>query len=178
MIWAGVAAGQEQPRPGGMTLNGRYPCYGLYRCAGGGWMSLGALEPKFWAAFCAAVQRPDLLPRQFGGPEDIALLAEVFAGRTREKWTELMAGHDCCCEPVLDLNEAVAGELAAARKMVLRDGQGRAWLASPFKLGASPNPPERPAPDLGQHTRQVLAEAGFAPAEVEELLETGVAKAG
>lgn len=178
MILAGVTAGLEEPRPGGMILNGRYPCYGLYRCAGGGWMSLGALEPKFWRNFCEAVERPDLAPRQFGGAEDIARVAEIFAKRTRQEWTAFMAGRDCCCEPVLGLEEAVAGELAQARGMVARDEAGRPWLACPLKLSASPNRPEAPAPSLGQHTREVLAEAGFGPAEVERMLAAGAAKAG
>jgi crotonobetainyl-CoA:carnitine CoA-transferase CaiB-like acyl-CoA transferase len=178
MVLAGVTAGLEEPRPGGMTLNGRYPCYGVYRCAEGGWMSLGALEPKFWGNFCAAVERPDLLPRQFGGAEDIAQVGEIFAGRSRGEWTALLSSHDCCCEPVLGLEEAVGGELAQARGMVTRDEAGRPWLACPLKLKDSPMPEELPAPGLGQHTRLVLAEAGLAEAEIEEMLVLGAAKAG
>lgn len=174
MVQAGVAAGLEQARPAGMTLNGRYPCYGVYRTKDNGWMSLGALEPKFWREFCAAVERPDLAARQFGGAEDVEEVARVFAGRTRVQWTELMQAHDACCEPVLELGEALASGLAAARGMVSQGVDGHTRLASPLKLSGSPNPPEDPAPALGEHTRQVLAQAGYSPAELEELAAAGV----
>ncbi len=174
MIQAGVAAGLEEPRPGGMTLNGRYPCYGLYRCLGGGWMSLGALEPKFWANFCEAAERPDLIPAQFGGPETIAELKRIFAGRSREDWTRILAGHDCCCEPVLDLKEAAASELARARGMLDQAGGSPGLLACPLKLSGSPNPASTPAPVLGRHSREVLLAGGLSAAEVDELTDLGV----
>jgi crotonobetainyl-CoA:carnitine CoA-transferase CaiB-like acyl-CoA transferase len=180
MILAGVAAGLEEPRPGGMVLNGRHPCYNLYRCADGGWMSLGALEPKFWANFCAVVQRPDLVSRQFGGAEEIAQVRDIFSQRTRKEWTALLAGHDCCCEPVLGLSEAVESPLAQARGMVSRDEAGLPWLNCPLKLGGDPPAGQElaRAPALGQHTREVLAEAGFSAAEVQRMLVLGAAAAG
>ncbi len=178
MVFAGVAAGLEEPRPGGMLLNGRYPCYGLYSTADGRWMSLGALEPKFWGNFCAAVQRPDLLESQFAGPPATAQVAEIFAGRSQAQWVELMAGHDCCCEPVLDLSQAAHGPLAQARGMLVQDQEGRPQLACPLRLAASPPLPEAPAPGLGQHSAQVLKEAGFSPAEIGELAASGAVGLG
>ena len=66
MVFAGIEAGLEDPEPGKMLLNGRFPCYGLYRTSDSRYMSLGCIEPKFWENFCAAVERPDLANHQFG----------------------------------------------------------------------------------------------------------------
>lgn len=174
MVFAGVAAGLSEDGPGRMLLNGGAPCYGLYPTADGGHMSLGALEPKFWQNFCRAVERPDLVERQFGGPEAIAEVAAIFAGRTLEEWVARLGPADCCAEPVLSLKEATAAPLAQERGMLEQDQEGRSHLACPLKLSASPVPDLAPAPGLGQHSQEVLAGLGYAPQEAEELRGLGV----
>ena len=134
MIFAGVQAGLEIPEPGKMLLNGRMPCYGLYETKDGRYMSLGALEPKFWRNFCQAVDRSDLLGGQFGGPEVVLEVRKVFAGRTQDEWTELMKDHDACCEPALTLNEAVESSLVRERRMVSTVSGGQKHLAPPIRL--------------------------------------------
>lgn len=173
-LLARVQAGADEPAPLGMTLNGRYPCYNVYRTSDGGFMSLGALEPKFWQGFCRALERPDLEPGQFGGAEVIDEVRAVFASRTREQWAEFFSGHDVCCEPVLSLEEAVQSPLVAARGMLSQDGQGREFLSSPFNLSDSSRAPEGPSPLLGQHSREVLLSLGITPQRLDELLEQGV----
>ena len=142
MVFAGVESGMEFPEPGKMMLNGRFPCYGLYKTSDGRYMSLGALESKFWKNFCMAVGREDLLGAQFGGPEVITELARLFASKTRDEWTEFMAEADACCEPVLNLNEAADSPLTHARSMVNRDPEGKRFLGFPLKLYES-EPPHR-----------------------------------
>src|SRR3712207_2560217 len=100
-----------------------------YRCSDG-WVTLGALEPKFWQAWCRGVGREDLIERQFDPPGSAAH-AEVeaaFASRSRAEWEAFGAEHDCCLEPVLELDEALASELVRARGMV-------AELAQPGAAG-------------------------------------------
>ena len=176
MVFAGVAAGLEEPRPGGMTLNGRSPCYGLYQTKDGAWFSLGALEPKFWRNFCRAVERPDLEPLQFGGPRAVAQVAELFASRTREQWSDLFADHDACAEPVLDLKEMAASPLARERGMVREDPSGRPTISCPLRLSASPLPPTGQAPRLGQHSAPILAGLGLSRTEIEQLADQGVTR--
>lgn len=173
MVWAGAQAGLDDPRPAGMTLNGARPCYNLYRTKGGGWFSLGALEPKFWRNFCGALERPDLVDKQFAGPEVTEEVAAIFAGRTREEWSAFWAGHDACCEPVLSLPEAVDSPLAWERGMVEQTSQG-AQLACPLKMSASPPSPAGPSPALGRDTHEVLAGLGYGGAEIAELTARGV----
>jgi crotonobetainyl-CoA:carnitine CoA-transferase CaiB-like acyl-CoA transferase len=155
-------------------------CYRPYRCADG-YVTLGALEPKFWAAFCRGVGREDLAEHAFDPPgsDTHRALEAIFAERTREQWSAFAAEHDCCLEPVLDLDEALEGDLVAARDMVVSLEQPGAerpvrLLGLPFKLSRTPGDATRaPGPGLGEHTVEVLSEAGFTAAEVEALLGSG-----
>ncbi len=180
MLAAEMLAGGPVPRRGELRLSGGIVCYRPYRCADG-YVTLGALEPKFWAAFCRGVGREDLAEHAFDPPGSEAhrALEAIFAERTREQWRAFAAEHDCCLEPVLDLGEAVDSELVAAREMVVELDQPGAerpvrLLGLPFKLSRTPGDAARaPGPGLGEHTREVLAAAGYGDAEVEALLESG-----
>jgi crotonobetainyl-CoA:carnitine CoA-transferase CaiB-like acyl-CoA transferase len=168
-------AGQEEPvGPGVMHLNGRFPCYRMYRAADGRWMALAALEPKFWQAFCAAVDRPDLLARQFEDSEDMfAAMRDLFGQRTRAEWEDLSAATDIMLEPVNDLAEAAAHPQTRARGL-LADVGGEIPQPAPavrFEEGYRADP-RVAAP--GEDTEEVLAEAGYSAADLEGLRGSGV----
>jgi crotonobetainyl-CoA:carnitine CoA-transferase CaiB-like acyl-CoA transferase len=180
LLAAQVFAGGEVPRRGEVPLAGAIACYRPYRCVDG-WVALGALEPKFWAEFCRGVGREDLLEHAFDPPgsDAHAAVCEVFAARTREEWRRFASEHDCCLEPVLDLDEALESELVAAREMVVEVAQPGArgpvrLLGLPIKLSRTPgDPTRRPGPGLGDHTAEVLAAAGFTSQEIAALTESG-----
>jgi crotonobetainyl-CoA:carnitine CoA-transferase CaiB-like acyl-CoA transferase len=174
MVYAGVAAGFEKARPGQMLLNGRFPCYGLYETKDGRWMSLGAIEYKFWSNFCQAVDRPDLAGEQYGGPEAVAKVEAIFASKTYDEWVDLMSRWDACCEPVLHLEEAVGSGLVAARDMHVQSPTGVTMLGSPLALSDSAATPAQPAPRLGEHSLDVLAEAGISGKRVDALVNQGI----
>ncbi|HTY25081.1 MAG TPA: CaiB/BaiF CoA-transferase family protein [Desulfomonilaceae bacterium] len=174
MIFGGVEAGLEQSRPGRMLFNGRFPCYGVYATKDGKFMSLGAMEAKFWQNFCVAVNREDLMNEQFGGEEAKTEVERIFAAKTREEWVDFMRNADACCEPVLSLTEAVESPLAESRKMLSRFPDGKRFLASPIKLSGSQFPAERPAPMLGQHTHEILAQLGLSADDLASLAQQGV----
>ncbi len=173
-IFSGVASGMDQPIPGGMFLTGRIPCYGLYRTKDDRYMSLGALEFKFWQNFCIAVDRQDLMGNQFGGPEIVEDVGKVFASRTLDEWVALMKDHDACCEPVLKLEDAMDSELVKARNMLQENPDGQRQLASPLKLSDSPSAEYGPSPLLGQHTHEILSQLGFSKDDFESLSSQGV----
>ncbi len=155
LVLAAHAAGEPVAR-GDQRLAGRYACYRVYECAGGGFYSVGALEPKFWAALCGALSRPDLVERQFS--EDLAVQREVeqiFLTRTRDEWRPILEPLDACCEPVLDLDEVARHPQIAARGVVEAMQRGS-------------------APRLGEHSAAILSEVGVDAAGFEELRSAGV----
>ena len=140
-------------------------------------MTLGALEPKFWQAFCRGVGREDLIEQQFERPgsEAHAEVEAVFAGRTRAEWEAFGAEHDCCLEPVLELDEALDSELVRARDGGRAGAAGRGapvrLLGVPVKLSRTPGDPARaPGPVLGADTEAVLAEAGYDERQIDMLM--------
>ena len=168
------------PQRGELELAGGLVCYRPYRCADG-WVTLGALEPKFWQAFCRGVGREDLIERQLdpSGSETQREVEAIFASRTRDEWTAFAGEHDCCLEPVLGLDEALDSELVRAREMVVEIDQPGAerpvrLLGVPVKLSRTPGDPRRaPGPALGQDTEAVLAALGYAAEEIAGLVESG-----
>jgi alpha-methylacyl-CoA racemase len=87
--------------------------------------------------------------------------------------------HDCCLEPILELDEALESELVRERRMVVELNQPGVrepvrQLGLPVKLGRTPGEHDRlPGPALGEHTEEVLAQAGFPPERIAELMEIG-----
>ncbi len=187
LSWLAMVAGSYfadgvVPHRGELPLAGALVCYRPYECADG-WVSLGALEPKFWQAWCRGVGREDLIEVQFERPgsDAHAQVCEIFRGRTREQWEAFAREHDCCLEPVLELDEALSSELVAAREMVVELHQPGAerpvrQLGIPVKLARTPGEHDRlPGPALGEHTEEALAAAGYDEREIAELLDSGAA---
>jgi crotonobetainyl-CoA:carnitine CoA-transferase CaiB-like acyl-CoA transferase len=180
LVAARYLAEGQAPQRGNLELAGSLICYRPYACKDG-WVTLGALEPKFWQAWCRGVGREDLIEKQFSAPgsEAHGEVEQVFLERTRDEWSEFASQHDCCLEPVLGLDEALDSELVRAREMVVRLEQpgtdGVDLLGVPVKLSRTPGAPAGPGPALGEHTREVLTAAGYSDAEVDALLESGAA---
>jgi alpha-methylacyl-CoA racemase len=185
LSWLAMVAGAylcdgEVPRRGDGQLTGRFVCYLPYEAADG-YITMGALEPQFWARFCAGVGRDDLVAKQFerNGSETWGEVAELFRSRTRAEWKAFNDEHDAMIEPVLDLDEALDSELVRARDMVVeweQPGLGPVrQLGMPVKLSRTPGTAHAPAPALGEHTREVLADAGLTTEEIDALFESGAA---
>jgi crotonobetainyl-CoA:carnitine CoA-transferase CaiB-like acyl-CoA transferase len=180
MVAAAHFADGTVPRRGELPLAGSLICYRPYECSDG-WVTLGALEPKFWQAWCRGVGREDLIERQFEAPGSDAhgQVVEIFKARTRAQWQEFAGQHDCCLEPVLELDEALDSELVREREMVVTLDQpgvegGVRQLGIPVKLARTPGDHARlPGPALGEHTERALAEAGYGPDEIAALLQSG-----
>ena len=156
-------------------------CYRPYACRDG-WVTLGALEPKFWQAWCRGVGREDLVEKQFERPgsDAHAEVERIFLERTRDEWQAFASEHDCCLEPVLGLDEALDSELVRAREMVVELDQPGAesevrLLGVPVKLSRTPGAPAGPGPALGEHTEEVLSSLGYSAEEIAALLESGEA---
>jgi len=181
LVAARYLAEGRAPARGELELAGGLICYRPYACRDG-WVTLGALEPKFWQAWCRGVGREDLVEKQFERPgsDAHAEVERIFLERTRDEWRAFASEHDCCLEPVLGLDEALDSELVRAREMVVSlDQPGAAsevrLLGVPVKLSRTPGAPAGPGPALGEHTQEVLASLGYSGEEIAALLESGEA---
>jgi len=159
-------------------LTGAFACYRIYRCRDGRHLAVGALEPKFWEALCRALGLPDRIGRQWErgprGDDTIAAFERVFAERDRDDWIRALKDVEACVEPVLDPNEAFTAGPAAALLEEQASGSHRfATPACPVRLRDTPSAVRRPAPRLGEHTREVLAEAGYSTDQIEGMRQSG-----
>lgn len=158
------------PTRGAEILNGGVACYGVYRTADDRHLAVGALEPKFWIAFSTAIgRRPDVseLVASPARQEEIrAEIAAIIATRTRAEWETILAAHDCCAEPVLELDELATHPLHVARDVFFTMDGGAAGpiaqVRTPLGAPTAPSPP----PTLGQHSRAVLTEYGLSADEI------------
>ena len=181
MVAARYFAEGRAPRRGGSSWRARWSATGPYRCSDG-WVTLGALEPKFWQAWCRGVGREDLIERQFEPPGSAAHaeVEAVFASRTRAEWEAFGAEHDCCLEPVLELDEALDSELVRARGMVAelaQPGAERARAAARRAgeaLAHAGRPGARARAGARAPTpRPCWREAGYDERQIDALLAAG-----
>ena len=176
MLWSWYLATGEVPRRGGTPLTGRLACYRPYRCADGRFLTVGALEPRFWRVLCEALGAEDLIEAHLDPDrqdEVAGRLEEAFGSRPRDEWIERLAGLEACVGPVSDVAEAMADPQVRAREMVV-EIEGRAIGPGPAIRLPEGRAAVRAAPRLGEHTDEVLAEAGLSSEEIEDLRRRGV----
>ena len=161
-------------------LDGGAPFYDTYATADGRWVSIGALEPKFFAEL---VQRIGLdagfIARQYDRrcwAEMRAAIGALILARTRDEWCALLEGSDACFAPVLSLAEVGQHPHAQARQAYTEVGGVLQPAPAPRFSRSRPDQPS-PAVPAGTHTLAVLAELGFSDAEVAALQAAGVARA-
>jgi alpha-methylacyl-CoA racemase len=169
---AGEMGGQPLQR-GNSPLTGGIVCYNVYETQDGHFMTLSALEPEFWIAFCRAVDRQDLMEGQYApavtGDRTYEEICRLFRQRSRQEWVRLLDTADACCEPVHSVAEALVSPPVQALGMVSRSG-----LLPPLHLSARPGSVPQAAPALGQHTSEVLTELGYGAEDRARLADQGV----
>ena len=149
-------------RRGDEVLSGGIAPYNTYLAEDGRPMALGALEPKFWLAFCAAVGLEPSMEALFPGPHQVELkrkVAEVIASRPRDAWVEFAKQHDVCLEPVLAPEELEGDPQLAARGVFFELATPRGPVPQ-LRLPVTPKDTSfTPPPRMGEHTRDVLRTA-------------------
>jgi crotonobetainyl-CoA:carnitine CoA-transferase CaiB-like acyl-CoA transferase len=155
-----------------------------------GWINVGAANQNNWERLLAVLDAPDLAEdgrfasnalRMANLPTLVDVLAPIFAARSSADWLARLEAAGVPAGPVLAVDEMHRDRQTLARAMVLdidhpTAGRTRA-IGNPVKLSGGPGVAARPAPRLGEHTREVLAELGYGAAEVDRLIETGAAVA-
>jgi crotonobetainyl-CoA:carnitine CoA-transferase CaiB-like acyl-CoA transferase len=157
LYWAMVPAARELVEGGAgaadeLPTYGAHACYNVYKTKDDQWLALGALEEKFWRAFCLAIGRDDLVGRHLtAGADQSALLTEVrgiFATRTQADWLTFFSGHDVCLTPVNSPAAAMDDPHIQARGVV-GYGAGLRFVRPPFVQHPAPL---GPAPQVGEHS--------------------------
>ena len=158
-------------------LNGRYPCYNVYQTKDGQFISIGALERRFWVTLCQKLGREDFIPHQFDEGEKkaemFAFFKKTFKQKTREEWMEELKDLDICFGMVLSLPEVFQDPQVRHRRLVseyFHPAKGKKnILAPPIKMPEVSWEVQVLPASFGEHTEQVLKELGFGKEEVESL---------
>jgi crotonobetainyl-CoA:carnitine CoA-transferase CaiB-like acyl-CoA transferase len=176
---ADLDAGQV-PLAESTLLTGGAACYGVYETADHLHLAIGALEPKFWHAFCDAAGLASLKPHHWSQGEvpgsaaarrTIDAVAARIAQRPRADWEAVFAPLDCCVTPVLTPAEALAQPQVVARGL-RHQAAGATWIGPLAAIGDH-RPPAAEFVPPGAHTRDVLGEAGLDAAAIEALFAAG-----
>jgi alpha-methylacyl-CoA racemase len=172
MFYGMKAAGVWTNDRRGNLLDGGAHFYDTYECADGKWISVGSIEPQFYALLLekTRIKDPDF-QRQMDRaiwPDLRERLAKVIATRTRDEWSEIMGGTDVCFGPVLDLDEAPHHPHNAARQTFV-EVAGVVQPAPAPRFSATPGAIQGPPPGIGAHTREALADWGFSESEIAAL---------
>ena len=183
-----VLNGTPEPAPGEAELTGALPGYNIYETSDGRYLTVAALEPKFFANLCQRLGRPDLIARQF--PSDatdrdatIAELAAIFRAKTRDDWLAELADEDVCVGPANTISEALADPQLRARGMTAHgsygaaEGEGDALRYTPL-VSDAPFTLRSGLPPLGADTAAALQEAGYMADEIAALAEAGAIALG
>ncbi len=185
--WLGLHAGifaatGERPQRGRTFLTGGLPGYQVYETKDCRYITVGALEDKFWRNLCLALGREDLVPHAEAEgdrrSEVQEALADIFKTRTREEWIARLADAEVCFGPVNDLDEVFADPQVLHRGMLtevpLPDGTIMTQPGTPVHFSSGVRRKHEPPPTLGQHTVPILSRAGYSGEEIAALRVAGV----
>ena len=165
------------PQRGRDLLSGGDAGYGVYATADARYMAVAPLEEKFWQLFCDTLERPEWKSRHGARGQAAAdlrgELETLFASRTQAQWSALFAQVDCCVTPVLNVAEALDHPQFVARGMAVQV-EGVRQYSPPVKLSGWQFSVERSAPTPGEHTIEILHEAGYDKADIDRLLVAGI----
>ncbi len=157
-------------------LHGDFPYYTVYKTKDGKYLSIGAIEPKFWADMCRGLDREDLIQSQFLQDEEKeTLFKEIqteFLKKTAEEWIEVYKHYDTCIMLVKTFEEACQDPQIIARNMVVELDHPKLGkirnVGSPVKLSRTPLEIRNVAPKLGEHTKEILQSLGYTEEKIRE----------
>ena len=169
------------PQRGETVLDGGTHYYNVYETKDGKWLSIGSIEPWFYANLCKALDREDLLPCEFVEAEQRQILkrtlSDVFKTRTRDEWFEILTRHDICVGKVYDLDETEHDPHLRAREMIIEVDDPEVGkvkqVGISVKLSETPGQIRFLAAPLGAHTEEVLTPLGYSQEKIAELRAAG-----
>ncbi|MFX0035579.1 MAG: CaiB/BaiF CoA transferase family protein [Candidatus Hermodarchaeota archaeon] len=163
-------------------LHGDFPFYNVYKTKDNKFLSVGILEVKFWRVLCKALERDDLLLKQFAqGAEREEVFKELqkeFLKKTQKEWMEIFHNLDACVMPINSFAEACEDQQIKARDMVIEMEHPKFGkiknVASPIKYSRTPLKIKFLAPKIGQHTKEILKSLGYLDNDIQNFRKKGI----
>jgi len=162
---AACIALSKQPSEEDLVLNGSYGCYRVYETGDGRYISVGALESKFWSSLCEALGLKDLTSKQYSRGERVKVIDEMkktFKSKTQSELLKTLENVDTCIAPVLNIPEALNSSYVKERGLIVEVNHPKAGrvkiLLSPIKISGLSLDIRLHAPELGEHNSEILHE--------------------
>ncbi|MEA1959867.1 MAG: CoA transferase [Bacillota bacterium] len=175
--WAGSG---QFPSPGGERLTGGNACYNIYETKDGKYISIGAVEEKFWVKFCEGIGRKEFIASQWADDQQMKMIEEIeqiTKQRTRQEWEDVFAGQEICFAPVLTLDEIGSHPHIQERGTVFATEQAgiKLPLVGPAaRLSKTPAQVDCTFSSLGEHNKELLDMLGYTEQDREKLKKIGV----
>jgi len=162
------------PERGDSILSHRYACYNTYETADRRYISIGAVENRFWKKLCEFLGVPEYTPLQYDEnrrQEIIDFMRTAFLKKSLAQWERKLADLDACCEPIRNLSEVLKDPLFREREMVVevsgKDGKKITALGVPVKLSETPGAVRTPPAAFGENTETILEELGYSKEQIQ-----------
>jgi crotonobetainyl-CoA:carnitine CoA-transferase CaiB-like acyl-CoA transferase len=170
----------QVPSRSDTRLSHRYACYNVYETADGRYISIGAVENRFWMNLCELLGVPEYGPLQYDEDrreELLDFLRKTFKKKSLDKWIEVLRDRDVCWGKVQNITEALNDQLFTERGMVaeIKDSSGisRTALGIPIKLSDTQGSIRTAPVEFGESTRKILEELGYTKAEIDYFFDKG-----
>jgi Predicted acyl-CoA transferases/carnitine dehydratase len=186
VAWLPVLAGTffadgNVPERGNTWLTGKYAFYNVYETSDGRYITLGAVEPHFWANFCRFLGKEEFIALHDADEKQDEIrdvLQMEFKKKSRDEWVKILKEIDTCSGPVNDLSEAFSDPQILHRKMVFEMEHPRLGtikqLGFPIKLSETPAEAKEPAPELSEHTECILLNLGYTKEDIDNFKKDGI----
>jgi crotonobetainyl-CoA:carnitine CoA-transferase CaiB-like acyl-CoA transferase len=162
-------------------LSHRYACYNVYETADSRYITIGAVENRFWKNLCDYFNVPEFTSLQYDDSrrqEMINFMSEQFKKKTLSQWEKELFPLDICWGAVKTYEEALASSLLKEREMVIEmtnnDGRKLLVLGTPLKMSDTPGSVRTWPPDFGENTKQVLMDFGYSDEQIQVFSAKGI----
>jgi len=171
----------EEPRRADSLLSHRYACYNTYETADGRYLSIGAVENRFWKQLCETLEVPEYALLQYDDlrrEEILQYMRARFKQKTLDEWNAILADLDICWGKIQSTREMLEDPLFREREMVVEiegaDGQKSPTLGVAVKLSDTPGSIRTPPVNFGESTADILKALGYSKKEIKEMEEKDV----
>lgn len=172
--------GQEPKRADGI-LSHRYACYNTYETADGRYLSIGAVENRFWKQLCDTLEIPEYAPLQYDEQrreEILQSMRQTFKQKTLDEWDAILADLDICWGRIQSTKEVLEDPLFLQRETVVeiedKDGKKSKTIGVTVKLSDTPGTIRTPPVDFGESTAAILQEMGYTEEDIKMFEKKGV----